>query len=1064
MYSQKDFGDSQRGGRGRGGDRGGGGGGGRGRGGDRGGDRGGNRGRGGGGRGAMDLPIRGGPPGGRGRGDGEFRGRGGRGGGDGDFRGRGRGGGDRGGRGGGGFRGRDQAPKKIYTPQNGQKAEPDMAVLKNENGIIESLKQKYSKAMRQAKYPERPGYGTQGQKILLYANYFELSSKAKELFRYHVDIAAEGGRTPTGKKAKQIVRLLLDEHFLQYQNSIATDYKSTLISHVELPKQEEYLVRYKDEYEDDYPEQPKVYRVSVQFTGNLRPSDLLDYLSSTNASAIFDSKAEVTQAMNIILGHDPKTDPRTVSLGANRHFSLMPNLMEKQSLGAGLEVLRGFFVSVRAATSRMLVNVQVKYIACYQEGELAKVIESYQYENSRNIYRLEAFLKKLKVQATHIVKKNKKGQDIPRYKTIAGLATQADGRSLENPPRVARHGAGPREVQFFLGGESQQPPQKAPESKKGGKKGKQPPKAGPTPAGRYVTVEQFFLEKYNIQTNNNFPVMNVGSRQNPSYLPVEVCLVVPGQPAGTKLTGNQTRAMLNFAVRDPEQNASSIVTKGAQVLGFGSASNRALTSFGLQVKPELITVTGRVLQSPRVFYKDKKMIETSNGSWNMIKIKFFKPAQLLSWTWLYIDGQRGRRFFQNQPLEDTVSRLGAKLSEMGVQTNPALPGMKITLSGNNTFEEIDKAIGALMDRHRPSLIFTISHNDDSEIYNSIKQICDLRRGVRNVNVLAQKFDGANDQYFANVGLKINLKLGGANQALNPAEMGIISEGKTMLVGIDVTHPSPGSAKTAPSVAGVVASIDSSLGQWPADIRIQTGRVEMVAALDAMVKTRLELWAKFNQQKYPNNIIVYRDGVSEGQYDTVIEQELPLIKNACEEVYPASATKQGLPKISIIVVGKRHHTRFYPTRAEDADRSMNPKNGTVVDRGVTEARNWDFYLQAHTALKGTARPAHYFTVWDEIFHAQKPKPPFQNAADILEDLTHRMCYLFGRATKSVSICPPAYYADLVCERARCYLSHVFDPTPMATPSGSVIGGQAGEAALTSSDVEIHPNVRNVMFYI
>jgi hypothetical protein len=172
-------------------------------------------------------------------------------------------------------------------------------------------------------------------------------------------------------------------------------------------------------------------------------------------------------------------------------------------------------------------------------------------------------------------------------------------------------------------------------------------------------------------------------------------------------------------------------------------------------------------------------------------------------------------------------------------------------------------------------------------------------------------------------------------------------------------------------------------------------------------------------------------------------------------------------MSIIIVGKRHNTRFYPTKEDDADRSSNPQNGTVVDRGVTEVRNWDFYLQAHAALQGTARPAHYFIVLDEIFRDRRIQAPFQNAADAIEDLTHNMCYLFGRATKAVSICPPAYYADLVCERARCYLSKLFDGTPGATPGGSVSDGGGGDGSREEPDpnhVRIHENVRDSMFYI
>jgi eukaryotic translation initiation factor 2C len=287
----------------------------------------------------------------------------------------------------------------------------------------------------------------------------------------------------------------------------------------------------------------------------------------------------------------------------------------------------------------------------------------------------------------------------------------------------------------------------------------------------------------------------------------------------------------------------------------------------------------------------------------------------------------------------------------------------------------------------------------------------------------------------------------------------------MVVGLDVTHPSPGSSSKAPSVAAIVASVDEWLGQWPADIRIQPAQQEIVADLDAMFKSRLLLWRERNQS-LPENILVYRDGVSEGQYDIVLDQELPALRAACKTVYPATAIKAGKPHMTFIIVGKRHNTRFYPTKREEADRGGNPMNGTVVDRGVTEARNWDFFLQAHAAIQGTARPAHYYVIYDQIFRNLKLPAQFTTAADALEDLTHNMCYLFGRATKAVSICPPAYYADLVCTRARCYLSRLFDPSPLSSPDASSIGTGAAGASQTpdGSLVTIHPIVKNTMFYV
>jgi hypothetical protein len=349
------------------------------------------------------------------------------------------------------------------------------------------------------------------------------------------------------------------------------------------------------------------------------------------------------------------------------------------------------------------------------------------------------------------------------------------------------------------------------------------------------------------------------------------------------------------------------------------------------------------------------------------------------------------------------------------------------------------------------------------VYNRVKYLGDVRCGIHTVCSLDAKVakEKGRDQYLANISLKVNCKLLGVNHSVDASKLGIIGDGKTMVVGIDVTHPSPGSLSNAPSVAAVVASTDRLLGQFPCELSVQEGRKEMVIDLTAMFKSRLILW-KTRNKTLPENVLVYRDGVSEGQYQILNDTEIPSLRSACKQVYTPEAVKKGLPKLSVVVVGKRHHTRFYSTEQGETDRSANPLNGTVVDRGVTSMWNWDFFLQAHACLQGTVKPAHYYVVLDEIFGKgplRKPHP-FPNPADTLEDLTHNMCYLFARATKAVSICPPAYYADLACERARGYLSGLFDP---ATSGGSNTTGSAQPSA-NPEDVKIHPRLQNSMFYI
>jgi hypothetical protein len=185
-------------------------------------------------------------------------------------------------------------------------------------------------------------------------------------------------------------------------------------------------------------------------------------------------------------------------------------------------------------------------------------------------------------------------------------------------------------------------------------------------------------------------------------------------------------------------------------------------------------------------------------------------------------------------------------------------------------------------------------------------------------------------------------------------------------------------------------------------------------------SRLRLWTHPNHGGHanlPENILVYRDGVSKGQHQLVLNEEVPLLRLACQEMYPPADQSKGLPRLTVVVVGKRHHTRFYASREGDADRSSNLKPATVADCGVTEARTGIFLAVSCSHSGHSAAGA----LLDEIFSARYAKtvpPPFRNLADVLEALTQSMCYTYGRATKAVSVCTPAYYADVVCERARC----------------------------------------------
>jgi eukaryotic translation initiation factor 2C len=495
---------------------------------------------------------------------------------------------------------------------------------------------------------------------------------------------------------------------------------------------------------------------------------------------------------------------------------------------------------------------------------------------------------------------------------------------------------------------------------------------------------------------------------------------------------------------------------------------------GIQVGRGLITVAARLLPPPLLRYKDLKnkdmMVTPKFGSWNMANTRFHTAGGLGPWTYLLLNSNRGR---SSDPkyVHQTVMKFKDFLNRAGINATgfiqtPPPPFLNLR-DGEEAANHImiDTMLGRMhASASKPKFVLVILPFNDVAIYNSVKSLADTKHGMHTVCVVAQKFlkEQRQEQYFGNISLKFNLKAGGINHTLDPAKLGIVGQGKTMLVGLDVTHPSPGSTEGAPSGVGIVASVDGTLGQWPAAFAFQEGRKEMVTALEEMFLSRLRIWEKKNRE-LPENIIIYRDGVSEGQYQLVLDQELPLIRSACKQVYPATKTNAGFPKLAIIVCGKRHHTRFYPTQEAEADRSSNCAPGTVVDRGVVEVRAWDFFLQPHACLQGTARPGHYYVILDEVLRGRQVKAPLENNADALEELTHNLCHLFGRATKAVSLCPPAYYADLLCTRLRCYLPNEFDPND-SLATGSVSSSMTSGTRQTVRDVRIAENLKESMFYI
>jgi len=119
----------------------------------------------------------------------------------------------------------------------------------------------------------------------------------------------------------------------------------------------------------------------------------------------------------------------------------------------------------------------------------------------------------------------------------------------------------------------------------------------------------------------------------------------------------------------------------------------------------------------------------------------------------------------------------------------------------------------------------------SETYGLIKKVGETELGIWTQCVLRKNIEKGAPDFYTNLLLKVNAKLGGINFKL--ADNTFLSV-PTILFGADVTHPAPGSNTDTPSVAAVVYSMDKEGFQYNGEFVYQTGRVEMIQNLEEMV--------------------------------------------------------------------------------------------------------------------------------------------------------------------------------------------------------------------------------------
>jgi len=734
----------------------------------------------------------------------------------------------------------------------------------------------------------------------------------------------------------------------------------------------------------------RVFRVGIKWAEQVSLYALEEALEGRSRQIPFNA----IQALDVVMRHLPSMTYTPVG----RSFFSSPEGYY-YPLGGGREVWFGFHQSVRPSQWKMMLNIDVSATAFYKAQSvidfMCEVLDIRDVNDQRRPLtdsqrvKFTKEIKSLKIEITHC-------------------------GNMKRKYRVCNVTRRPAQMQSFpLQLESGQTVE--------------------------CTVAKYFLDKYKMKLRfPHLPCLQVGQEHKHTYLPLEVCNIVQGQRCIKKLTDMQTSTMIKATARsapDREREINNLIKKA----DFNN--DPYVQEFGLNISNNLMEVRGRVLPPPKLQYggRSKQQALPNQGVWDMRGKQFFTGVEIREWAIACFAPSRTVR-------EDALRNFTQSLQKISNDAGMPIIGQPCFCKYAQGPDQVEPMFRYLTTSFPKLQLVVVVLPGKTPVYAEVKRVGDTVLGMATQCVQAKNVNKTSPQTLSNLCLKINVKLGGVNSILVPSIRPKIFSEPVIFLGADVTHPPAGDSKK-PSIAAVVGSQDAHPSRYAATVRVQAHRVEIIQELSTMVKDHLMMFYKSTGGFKPHRIIMYRDGVSEGQFLQVLQRELTAIREACIKLEPDYK-----PGITFIVVQKRHHTRlFCSDKKEQSGKSGNIPAGTTVDIGITHPTEFDFYLCSHQGIQGTSRPSHYHVLWDDNHFD----------ADELQCLTYQLCHTYVRCTRSVSIPAPAYYAHLVAFRARY---HLVEKEHDSGEGSHLSGGSEDRApAAMARAVTVHQNTREVMYF-
>ncbi|XP_044507431.1 protein argonaute 2-like [Mangifera indica] len=848
------------------------------------------------------------------------------------------------------------------------------------------------------------------QTVRLSVNHFAMRFNPESIIRhYDVDVKPEeppkhGRPVKIPKSNMAMIRdKLFEDDPARFPLALtAYDGEKNIFSAVQLPTGR-FTVRFSEVEDMKF----RSYAVTIKLVNELKLHKLKDYLTGTFLS----NPRDILQGIDVVMKENPTR--HMISVGRSFHpFEPYPG----DDLGGGITASQGFQHGLRATSQGLALCLDYSVLAFRKKLSvidfLREHVEHFDPNGYRDWRKVENKLRDVKVYVIHRRTKQK-------Y-TIAGLTRETT-----------------RQLSFYA---------EDPE-------GRAPP--------RLVKLLDYFREKYGKDIMYpDIPCLDLGKNNRKNYLPMEFCVLVEGQIYPKENLRKYAAQRLKDKSLPRPWERRDVISEMIRSRD-GPCGGQIAQNFGLEVNTNMTSVDGRVIGPPELKVGAaggkviKIQVEKEKCQWNLVGRAVLEGKRIERWAVIdFSSSDRYNKLDHGVFISDIIDRfvsLGILMNEPAIYHPTSMNQFSNVDGLRHLLQGVISRASKICKGPLQILICVMPGKDPG--YKYLKWISETGLGVVTQCCLSSNAKRTNrgyDQCLANLALKINAKLGGSNVELMDRLPYFEGDDHVMFVGADVNHPAARNT-TSPSIAAVVATVNwPAANRYVARIRPQYHRTEKILNFGDMCVELVQSYTHLNEVK-PQKIVVFRDGVSDGQFDMVLNEELTQFKEACQRI-------NYFPTITLIVAQKRHQTRLFPESKRDGGITGNVPPGTVVDSKIVHPFEFDFYLCSHYGSLGTSKPTHYHVLKDEHGFT----------SDQLQKLIYNLCFTFARCTKPVSLVPPVYYADLVAYRGRLYHDAMVagqSPASVSSPSSSLTSSSLSSvASVDERFYRLHTDLENIMYFV